>query len=106
MFKYTASNKSKMILEKKKQNDDEQQQEEVETFERLHQSKDFSAAQNQNRIMKPAPRAEFDYHPQINQKSKNMAREVNIVDLLEHDAQRRQKRKVDAEGVKARVEQT
>jgi len=35
-----------------------------------------------------------------------MAREVNIVDLLGHDAERRQKRKADAEGVKARVEKS
>lgn len=35
-----------------------------------------------------------------------MTREVGIVDLLKHDAERRQKRKAEAEGVKARVEQS
>lgn len=35
-----------------------------------------------------------------------MAREVGIVDLLKHDAERRQKRKADAETVKAHIEQS
>lgn len=106
MFKYTASNKSKMILEKKKKNEEEQQEEEADAFERLHYSKETTAAQEQNRIMKPVTRADFEYQPQINEKSKKISREVNIVELLGHDAERRQKRKADAEGVKAHVEQS
>lgn len=68
MFKYTASNKSKMILEKKKlQNEEEEPAQEVEAHERLYATtKEVAAMQEQSRAMKPATRAEFSYQPQIN----------------------------------------
>jgi len=57
LFRYSASNKSKMILEKKKQEavqEEQEEEEELVPHERLYAStKEVAAIKEQSRIMKP-----------------------------------------------------
>ena len=108
------SQKSKSILKEKElqrrnespdaipEENEEQAHVNLNTFDRLSQPKVATAATKQT-FRTQEEKDEPTYRPQISSASKNIKRDLNVVDMLVMDAHRRQHKKATCDHVKARM---